>query len=640
MSLTPAQPTVTTPPVGAKTTPQPGYTPVVVQPPPKTVETGQGRGSSTTTVAQPSYTVYVPPPEVKAQLLTFKGPSGQSTFTVDPNILKNPTPVEWGGGTIGVMFDNPDTGQRNFAGFGDYTQQWANSNGRIESIMPGSPLGRYANDSNYSGWTIKATTNKPQSGNAPAWTLPQGYQVGGYSVFADNPFAPTNTDTFVRETSKGNSSALGSIAEVVQDVVKTFPEWAPVVAFPLAVAVGAAGGVAPLFSSGSTAGLTGAGAGSAAGIAGGGLSSASTGALTTGLTGSTVTTGLTGAAVGTGAAVPTSAAGSLGGALTGAAGSVPLNTTSGGLGGGSGPVGTTPAPGSGGLGGVGGAPAGGEVGPYLAPLDAESVVGPYLAPLDAASKAAAPIAKTTGGALGGILDKLKAGDVVGALGSAGSGVVDWALANPKEALSVVGGVADLFKDSPTYDYTGGAGTGTAGAGSVGKSLPVAPPLNRTLKAYPGDLRYYATPRAQPGPGSFDYFGTGEQAAPVTPAVQAPLVAAAPAEAQAVKRNQAVLDALGHAHGGPIGGGVLEALPSRYFGGGPGGGQDDLIDAKVSPGEFVFDSSTVSDLGDGNNDEGARRLQHMVEQIRRQKRGGRRGLPPKAAAPLDYLRRGA
>lgn len=675
MSVTPAQPTVAKPPAGAQTKPTPGYTAVVVKPPPVTTTTGNGRGSSTVTTQPPSYTVYVPPPSVQAQLLTFKGPSGQSTFTVDPNILKNPTPVTWGGGTIGVMFDNPDTGQRNFAGFGDYTQQWANSNGRIESIMPGSPLGRYANDPQYSGFTIKATTNKPQSGNAPAWTLPQGYQVGGYTVYAANPFDPANTDTYVRETSKGNSSALGSIAEVVQDVVKTFPEWAPVVAFPLAVAVGA-GALAGGLTGGSTAGLTGAGAGSSAGIAGGGLSSAGTGALTTGLTGSTVTSGLTGAAIGTGAAVPTSAAGSLGGALVGGAG---------GLGGASGPVGTGPVSGAGGglgggttttgaatgtgtatastagtgglgyvmpgadaassgatggilaeqggalstLGGAGGAAAGSAADP--------TALG-YIMPGAEASASGATggiLAEQSGGALAGLMGKLgidPTSGIGGVLTKAGSGLVDWVTSNPQSALAVVGGLADLFSDKDKAPA--GSLSGALGSLPAGKPLPVAPALNRTVSGFKGDPNTY---EQSPSPMMHNFFGPQLTAAQAQ-APAAPLSIAAGEPTGAVKRNQAVLDLLGHAAGGPIGSGALGALmPSRYYDGGPGGGQDDLLDAKVSPGEFVFDSSTVSDLGDGNNEEGARRLDLMVKNIRHQKRGGQTRLPPKAASPLSYLR---
>ena len=71
--------------------------------------------------------------------------------------------------------------------------------------------------------------------------------------------------------------------------------------------------------------------------------------------------------------------------------------------------------------------------------------------------------------------------------------------------------------------------------------------------------------------------------------------------------------------------------------GDSGGQDDLIDARLSDGEYVFDASTVSDLGDGNNAAGARKLDAFRENIRKHKRGGKVNLPPKAKSLESYLR---
>jgi len=68
-----------------------------------------------------------------------------------------------------------------------------------------------------------------------------------------------------------------------------------------------------------------------------------------------------------------------------------------------------------------------------------------------------------------------------------------------------------------------------------------------------------------------------------------------------------------------------------------GGQDDLIDARLSDGEYVFDASTVSDLGDGNNAAGARKLDGFRENIRRHKRGGKVNLPPRSKSLESYLR---
>ncbi len=75
--------------------------------------------------------------------------------------------------------------------------------------------------------------------------------------------------------------------------------------------------------------------------------------------------------------------------------------------------------------------------------------------------------------------------------------------------------------------------------------------------------------------------------------------------------------------------------------GPGGGQDDQVQARLSPKEYVMDADTVASLGDGNPDEGARRLDQMRENIRAHKRAAPVSkIPPKAKAPLEYLRRAA
>jgi hypothetical protein len=72
--------------------------------------------------------------------------------------------------------------------------------------------------------------------------------------------------------------------------------------------------------------------------------------------------------------------------------------------------------------------------------------------------------------------------------------------------------------------------------------------------------------------------------------------------------------------------------------GAGGGQDDLIDARLADGEYVFDADVVAALGDGSNAEGARRLDKMREAIRKHKRSASNDkIPPKAKSPLAYLK---
>lgn len=85
------------------------------------------------------------------------------------------------------------------------------------------------------------------------------------------------------------------------------------------------------------------------------------------------------------------------------------------------------------------------------------------------------------------------------------------------------------------------------------------------------------------------------------------------------------------------GGEVPHKGSHYVQG-AGGGQDDLIDAKLADGEYVFDADIVAALGDGSNAEGARRLDKMREAIRKHKRGAPNDkIPPKAKSPLAYFK---
>lgn len=67
------------------------------------------------------------------------------------------------------------------------------------------------------------------------------------------------------------------------------------------------------------------------------------------------------------------------------------------------------------------------------------------------------------------------------------------------------------------------------------------------------------------------------------------------------------------------------------------GQDDKIPAVLSDGEFVIPADVVSDLGDGNNDAGAKELYKFMSNIRKHKRGGKVDLPPKAKSLSSYLK---
>lgn len=106
-------------------------------------------------------------------------------------------------------------------------------------------------------------------------------------------------------------------------------------------------------------------------------------------------------------------------------------------------------------------------------------------------------------------------------------------------------------------------------------------------------------------------------------------------------SQRVIQSPAFAEGGAMPGGEGDGLgePMGALGltEGPGGGQDDMIDAKLSPGEYVFDADTVSALGDGSNEAGAAILDEWRQNIRAHKRSAPPDeIPPEAEHPDDYL----
>lgn len=86
------------------------------------------------------------------------------------------------------------------------------------------------------------------------------------------------------------------------------------------------------------------------------------------------------------------------------------------------------------------------------------------------------------------------------------------------------------------------------------------------------------------------------------------------------------------------GGLLRASEGRYVKG-AGDGRQDKIPALLSDGEYVFDAETVSMLGNGSSDAGAKKLDQMREQIRKHKAGGlaRGKMSPDAKHPAHYLK---
>lgn len=113
-------------------------------------------------------------------------------------------------------------------------------------------------------------------------------------------------------------------------------------------------------------------------------------------------------------------------------------------------------------------------------------------------------------------------------------------------------------------------------------------------------------------------------------------------ARGYKKGGKILDE-GGAHGGllQLAAAIAEIMHSQM----PGmeddddlaGGQDDVIDIKAAPGEYVFDADIVAAIGDGDNDAGAKRLDKMRQNIRAHKRGGPvTSIPPRAKSLKQYM----
>ena len=83
---------------------------------------------------------------------------------------------------------------------------------------------------------------------------------------------------------------------------------------------------------------------------------------------------------------------------------------------------------------------------------------------------------------------------------------------------------------------------------------------------------------------------------------------------------------------------VAAAQGRYVRGG-GTGTSDSIPAVLSDGEYVMDAQTVSMLGDGSSDAGAKKLDHMRKQIRKQKGSAlaKGKFAPDARGPLSYMK---
>lgn len=99
-----------------------------------------------------------------------------------------------------------------------------------------------------------------------------------------------------------------------------------------------------------------------------------------------------------------------------------------------------------------------------------------------------------------------------------------------------------------------------------------------------------------------------------------------------QQQQETAPTVNKARGGPL-------SQIAYLAKGSGSGRDDTINARLSDGEYVMDAETTSLLGDGSNEEGARRWDQMRKAIRQQKgKALAKGkISPNAKSPLAYLK---
>lgn len=197
----------------------------------------------------------------------------------------------------------------------------------------------------------------------------------------------------------------------------------------------------------------------------------------------------------------------------------------------------------------------------------------------------------------------------------GKGISDTSLA--LGALAALGtGAQSLFKSTPNYGMLPGPGTTSATSGALFNA-----PLNKS-----GYVNRTPVANYQPSTGSFYTYGQA-------------------AEPQFFNNNYLSL-ARGGALNRPRMAAAAPPPRSPTFDTargdkhvrGAGGGQDDNVNAKLSPGEWVADANFVSAIGDGNNEEGSRRLYDMRRRVMAEK-GMRKTVPPKLKrSPLEYLKK--
>jgi hypothetical protein len=170
------------------------------------------------------------------------------------------------------------------------------------------------------------------------------------------------------------------------------------------------------------------------------------------------------------------------------------------------------------------------------------------------------------------------------------------------------------RPTPNYftygsDPSGGAPTTFAGSQLMGKPRPTIP----------------VTPTGKTGSSDWLYQSAGSNQLSPAGAGLAPLASGMMAEGGQAEQND-----------------QEEHIPEFITGAtghyvrGRGDGQSDDIPAMLADGEYVFDSSAVSTLGNGSSDAGAKLLDAFRETLREHTRSAPKDKIPPKASPLQYM----
>lgn len=219
----------------------------------------------------------------------------------------------------------------------------------------------------------------------------------------------------------------------------------------------------------------------------------------------------------------------------------------------------------------------------------------------------------------------------------GKGLFDSPLANRLAQMGAFGGLAGLLNKL----------AGSSPQGPVGYQGGI-PKFTYERQQTPMEVQRPAGYR--PGQGGISYFTPGRYTEAGTaggistlPVAPAPVVPETATPTQRIP-ERTIEPMEGLATGGYMPGGITMLAGGRYLRG-PGDGVSDSIPAKfersgqparLADGEFVIDARTVSELGNGSSEAGARKLYAMMDRVHKARKTAKRGKPSGADQTLNKL----